>query len=79
MPDQALDEYVEVQVARFPSSRVPDNAVRPAPRRAPELVALRAAILGLRPHQPAKPYPLWPLLIILGVALAYLYVGLVAL
>jgi hypothetical protein len=71
MPDQA--------VQRNPGRRLITDkelaALRPAPRRSPVLVALRAEALGLEPHRkPAKPYSLWPLLIIVGVVVAYLVV-----
>ncbi len=77
-------EPVEVPVSRCPVRPITDTelaAMRPSPRRRPpELIARRAAKLGLVPHRaPRRGYRIWPLLITFGVAAAYLYVGLVVL
>lgn len=84
MPEQAVLEYIAPQISYLPQVTPEPVAslasLRPAPHRDAGLVALRAEALGLVPYcGPAKPYPLWPLLIIAGVAVAYLYAGLVLL
>jgi hypothetical protein len=74
MTDLAIRQCVEVQVV----GEATDLAkLRPAPRRAAELVAARAEALGLKPHRRPARYPVWPFLITGGAAVSYLYVGLV--
>lgn len=84
MTDLVVREYVEVHAPASESRLITDTELafeRPAPHRAPDLVARRAAALALVPHEAptGRGYPIWPLLIIAGVCAAYLYVGLVVL
>jgi hypothetical protein len=74
MTDLAIRQCVEVQVVGEATDLA---ATRPAPRRSAELVAARAATLGLAPHRRARAYRVWPFLITGGAAVSYLYVGLV--
>lgn len=74
-----LSECVEVQVPADEPRRVPDSELailladlRPSPRRAPELVKLRAEALGLTP-QPAPAdgrVTAWPILITVSLQVA---------
>lgn len=86
MAPALVSECVEVQVRPVAPRRVPDSELailladlRPSPRRAPELVKLRAEALGLIPTPAPIPhrYRVWPFLITAAGAGAYLYVGLV--
>lgn len=78
MTDLLVEDCAEVHT---PARRVPDNELsmlladlRPAPRRAPELVALRAEALGLVPMPRSTSWisRSWPFLISAGLPVAYL-------
>lgn len=91
MTDLATHEHVEVHAQQDVVGLIEDSDQlvprRPAPHRDAELVAFRAAVLGLQAHEApeAKPgawpvaYWIWLVLIIVVLPGAYLYAGLVVL
>jgi hypothetical protein len=86
MASALLSEHAAARVQEPAPRRIPDDELallladlRPAPHRAPELVALRATALGLTPTpRPARfPYRVWPILITLGATGGYVVAGVV--